>query len=633
MEVKRENSLIILRSLLLLFIEAAVLVLVIQKLHVGNTDTALIWAIQHKKIFFVTTGALALIGIFFDALFGRFWIANSIVLTFGVVFAFVNQQKMAARNAPLLPSDLLFIKEPGEMMKMANQKSLITILVGLVLLVVITFLLEKFLPIKWSKLKRFWLIRAVILVCTIFIFSGVFKITQPNTMANRFSNWMENKQDFWNPASTASQDGPLLTFVNFMGSKIMKKPSGYNQQTMKKIAQKYEKEAQSINKSRPKKDINKQTLIYVLSESFADPQRVPNLQVNQDPVPEVNAIKQKTTSGLMLSSGYGGGTADIEYGAKTSWNLQFFDPSMTTPFAQLVPKKDYNPNVADLFKRKNAIHPYLGTFYGRRDAYKKFGFQTFRSTDGQGKNETLKYKKKIQRSTLVGDDQAYKNVYWQLNHEKRGQFINLITMQNHFAYGNKYDQYPHVASGPAITDQKNADEIKYYMEGISLTSKYTQQFLDQLDKYQRPITLVWYGDHLPGIYSGVDMNKNYIRLHESDYFIYSNRYARQHGYSFGKQKDGVQVVSPNTFTALALKQMNQKVNPFYALMTEVQAKLPAQNLGNSSDQNGLMVDENSQQVLSKSLSKEQKSLLRDYKLVQYDNTAGKHYLKDLHFMK
>lgn len=68
-----------------------------------------------------------------------------------------------------------------------------------------------------------------------------------------------------------------------------------------------------------------------------------------------------------------------------------------------------------------------------------------------------------------------------MNHEKRGQFINLITMQNHFAYGNKYDQYPHVASGPAITDQKNADEIKYYMEGISLTSKYTQQFLDQLD--------------------------------------------------------------------------------------------------------------------------------------------------------
>jgi hypothetical protein len=32
------------------------------------------------------------------------------------------------------------------------------------------------------------------------------------------------------------------------------------------------------------------------------------------------------------------------------------------------------------------------------------------------------------------------------------------------------------------------------------------------------------------------------------------------------------------------------------------------------------------------LSAEQKSLLKDYKLIQYDITVGKNYLKDLGFM-
>src|SRR5699024_5214438 len=201
----------------------------------------------------------------------------------------------------------------------------------------------------------------------------------------------------------------------------------------------------------------------------------------------------------------------------------------------VVMKNKYNSSVAELFKRKNAIHPFVGTFYQRREAYDRFGFQTFRTTDGKEKNEKLKYQKKIQKSDLVGDDQAYKNVIWQLNKEKRGQFINLITMQNHMPFTDKYEEYPYTASGSAVANPQNAEQVKHYMQGISLTSQYTQKFINKLDKYKRPITVVWYGDHLPGIYGGDDMNNYYVPLHETDYFIYSNKYARKNGYSVGKQ--------------------------------------------------------------------------------------------------
>ena len=45
---------------------------------------------------------------------------------------------------------------------------------------------------------------------------------------------------------------------------------------------------------------------------------------------------------------------------------------------------------------------------------------------------------------------------------------------------------------------------------------------------RKPITIVFYGDHLPGIYKN-KMLKDGLKLHETDYFIYSNTYAREHG--------------------------------------------------------------------------------------------------------
>ena len=54
------------------------------------------------------------------------------------------------------------------------------------------------------------------------------------------------------------------------------------------------------------------TVIMILSETFSDPTRVPGIELTEDPMPDIRSIKETTTSGLMLSPGYGGGTANIE---------------------------------------------------------------------------------------------------------------------------------------------------------------------------------------------------------------------------------------------------------------------------------------------------------------------------------
>ena len=92
----------------------------------------------------------------------------------------------------------------------------------------------------------------------------------------------------------------------------MIKPKDYSKSSIQKIEEKYKKVAGDINLTR-KENINEQTVIYVLSESFSDPSRIEDVKVSSNPIPKIQEIKKRTTSGLMKSDGYGGGTANMEF--------------------------------------------------------------------------------------------------------------------------------------------------------------------------------------------------------------------------------------------------------------------------------------------------------------------------------
>ena len=60
-------------------------------------------------------------------------------------------------------------------------------------------------------------------------------------------------------------------------------------------------------------------MIMILSESFSDQRAFPASPCRKTRCLIFEALKNTTTSGLMLSPGYGGGTANIEYQALTGW--------------------------------------------------------------------------------------------------------------------------------------------------------------------------------------------------------------------------------------------------------------------------------------------------------------------------
>lgn len=151
--------------------------------------------------------------------------------------------------------------------------------------------------------------------------------------------------------------------------------------------------------------------------------------------------------------------------------------------------------------------------------------------------------------------------------------------------------------------------ISNYSAGLSYTDKAVQKFIEQIDKINKPITLVFYGDHLPGIYSNVDENS--LEARETDYFIYSNKYARLHG---AKNLKHVKYVSPIDFIALTAEQTNSKVSPYYALLTEIQKELPTIKVyAYNNGKKPVFVDKKGKTVKYEQLTKKQKQLYNDLK--------------------
>ncbi|WP_334352506.1 LTA synthase family protein [Companilactobacillus sp. HBUAS56257] len=571
--------------------------------------------------YILTVIILFLIYLGLYGLFNRFFVSSAIYFVFFAIYAIADYLKVKYRSEPILPSDLSMLKNIKGLLSMVTPKIITIVVIFLIILIVIFGLLEKFVGKKMLHFNH--ITRLIFIALAALSIGSFYTASDDNSMTYKvlakagYTNYASNINQ------SANSNGPMLTFLGNMYVDVMDKPDGYSKEKMASIVKKYKKTAKQINRKRSNNDLSKQTLIFVLSESFSDPSRVPNIKLNQDPIPNIRNIKQNTTSGLMMSSGYGGGTANMEYMTLTGLALNQFSDSLQSPYTQVVNKQEDPINIANSFKTSSAIHPFHGNFYNRNSVYEKFGIKTFKNIDTTGSLK-LKYTDVLPQMEYVSDQSAYKDTLEQINSVNGGQFINLVTMQNHMPYTNNYTNNPYKVSGSGVSDSSRS-QVENFSQSLNYTDSSTKEFLEELDKLNKPVTVVWYGDHLPGIYDGNDIYKYNVQEHQTDYFIYSNKYAREHGDGTTKLNANTKVTDPNGFIPLALKQMDQKVTPYYALLTKVQEKVPAMAKNIDEGTNNLYVNENSKSV--DKLTKQQQKIVDDYKLVQYDLTAGKGYSK------
>lgn len=600
-------------------------------------------------VFVLNVILVALLYLMLLMLFNRFWTASIVILAVGIIVAAIEHFKVKIRYEAILPADLGFLgSNTGNMLTFIPAGAHVTILVALgafaVLLALILVLRHfdgrKGRMIRTDNLSLNLTSRLILLLLPILVFAlYCIHVSTTDSLANKFSRALGDTPSMWDSVYDAQRNGPLVAFTRQLNPKIMDKPSNYSEETMKKVAARYQKEAETINASRTN-NLTDSTVVYVLSESFSDPSRVPGLKTNKDSMPNIRKIKAGTTSGLMLSSGYGGGTANLEYMGLSGLSMANFKSSLSSPYQQLVPSQHWTPTINQLWGAPvNSLgyHPYESSMYSRATNYKKFGFSHFYTLTGP---DVIKYQDKIDESPYVSDKSSYDSALEGIKSGKTNKFIQIITMQNHMPYHEWYENNDYTAestTGTPLGDDEQ-QSIETYQKGVEITDQATQEFLNELDALDKPVTVVFYGDHLPGIYSSAsEDDNNSLALHLTDYFIWSNKASSSQG---NKASDAA-YSSPNFFVAQAADHMNAKVSPYLAFLTEMHSKIAAmeppvvnkiQGWDRIPEGQNVYLDQNGNPMSTDDFDKETKQLLADYKLIQYDITAGKNYLKDTDFM-
>lgn len=613
--------------------------------------------LEQKYQFLLNFIGIGLIYLVLILVLNRFWIATVIFGVAMTAYGVANSIKMRLRNEPILPSDLSFILNgnSGSLLSFIpkDQQTLvsgtITVLAWFSCICVLFFILDgrrRFIHCSWkqpfssAKNVAGTLTRIIAAVLSIALLASyTCNLNIPGAWSYVLATNLGYKPVPWNTYEDATSNGPATTFESLVRIKAMEKPEGYSQKNMESIAQRYAKEADNINSSRTN-NLTDSTVIMILSESFSDPTRVPGVSFSIDPMPNIRSIKDSTTSGLMLSPGYGGGTANIEYQSLTGMSLASFNDQFISPYQQLVPNMKSAYSFNQIWNEachstcSVAYHPYYKSFYLRDSNYKKFGFKFFRTLDS---SPMISHQDHIDNSIYVSDAASYQNVLDYLQQSTdQSQFIQLVTMQNHLPYSDWYvdNEFKDADISSDINDAER-QQIDTYAKGVSHTDSATINFLNQLNELQKPTTVIFYGDHLPGIYQTAAMEKrNQLALHESDYFIWSNAASSSSETKLSPEESNYS--SSNYFIASAAEHMNAKVSPFLALLTELHEEVPSMGrFASTNDSWGsgsaTYLNSDGSIVKKKNLSQKARQLLKDYSLVQYDMTSGKNYLQNLNF--
>ena len=516
----------------------------------------------------------------------HFLSATLFIIVVGVIISVVNNIKEGLRSEPLLITDFVWLKEISLLTSFVDKNVIIYIVLGVIVTLGVYILLRKrILPGKIFNIKR---LRFSFLGALIGL--GVFnfivfrnetdaKIIDNIPVVSKVNNWFDIN---WMGFSTnASYKSLTYVWTKQLTKSVMETPDGYSEEKIKEIAEKYRNEASIINASRTN-NIEDQTVIFILSESFSDPSRVPSVVLSQDAIPNISQIKNEYTSGLMLSDFYGGGTANMEFQALSGLPYSNYSSSVSTIYTEVVPKMSYFPSISNEFSAENRIvlHPSAATNYSRLSVYKQLNFNKFIAlSDSVDKFSNISY-----TGVYVNDATVYENVLKNIDVNGEGKFFSVITMQNHVPW-NASEPKELVAYSEKLNDAEN-NTLTNYAHLLYQTDLETENFLEQLKEVNSKVTVVFYGDHLPGLYPQSIFSDNPESQYQTDYFIWSNYETSNLNYP---------IISSSDFPAELLLQTNSKVSPYYALLT------------NKLNGDGEAVE--------------------DLKFVQYDITLGKGYLK------
>ncbi|UXS01482.1 LTA synthase family protein [Agrobacterium tumefaciens] len=557
-----------------------------------------------------TIASLALLIIALDAVFGRRYLSLIVIAPTLLLVALISAQKQTYLSDPLYPSDLLFGRQIVELLPtMLKAQPLVAALVVLGLCAVVGVLVFAWISVRKHAPSLRWRERVLSLALALPLLAGLGSL-----MEYSHYSWMRDRLNIipmmWDQKENYRHNGFLMAFAFNIPMANVSAPDGYSENTIAELMP--DSSAFAANKS------DYPDVIMLMSESLWDPTRLKNVELSADPMPAIRA-KQ---SGNVFSPEFGGMTANVEFEALTGFSNAFL-PYGSIPYQQYIRRPV--PSLASFFRGEGysaiAMHPFQEWFWNRKEVYKNFGFEEFRS------EETLPPMEK--RGNFASDDALMEEIMTTADQTANPLFLFAVTLQGHGPYeADRYAANTIGVSGDLSAPASQA--LTTYTQGVVEADESLVKLMKWAKKRDRETIIVLFGDHLPPL-GRTFMESGYMpgmvasrrapldvmkKEHETPLVVWSSKK--------GVQKN-IGTISPSLLPYHILKTAGFS-DPFYTdTLGELQDKF-------SVIDRHMLVTKEGDALPDWSISpKDVPQSVSNYRMLQFDMMFGKQYGRERFF--
>lgn len=479
------------------------------------------------QITFALGGFISLFVVFLILYFlgQRTGIAVSLGVIFFTLIGIIQDFVVLYKSSPILPSDIYSIGtaaavSSGYDLTLSKDALWLLVVCGVVL-----FLLEFMVPKIGGSRKRAGASIVVNMACAIALGWSSCACFSSIDISEAFGT----DKVAWLPLSTYKYQSFVPSFLTLAQQMRVEAPDGYTLEGAEQLeatyAATYDATADplvSVVASNQFAEV-KPTVIAIMNETFSDLSLMDGLGVGYQGPMYLNALADAALTGNLSVSVHGGGTANSEFEFLTGNSMAHLGVSLypyntfSLSGASSLPRQ-----FSELGYKTTAIHPNFAGNWNRDKVYEELGFDEFIDIEGFESAETY--------HAGVSDTATYDKVLELLRGDDSPHFIFDLTIQNHGGYAMGNDaQYLPWFDFPAV-DEPLDSQMNEYLACIEQSDLALASFIEELRTLDRPVVVVFFGDHQPGIsfdfneamYPGEDVVTHAERIYTTRYFIWAN---------------------------------------------------------------------------------------------------------------
>lgn len=323
------------------------------------------------------------------------------------------------------------------------------------------------------------------------------------------------------------------------------------------------------------------SVICIMNESFADLSSLDGATWGYAGTTRYQAIDDALARADLNVSVMSAGTCNTEFEFLTGVPLAYVgDGKYPYSLYDLSSAPSLARQFSELGYSTTALHPNFATNWNRDRVYRALGFDEFLSIEDFEGAETY--------HSGVSDAETYDKVLELLEASDDPQFIFDVTMQNHSGYdqNNLGDVPQYEIDG--LSDYDNA-RLSEYVACAEESDRALAEFLDELRELDRPVVVIFFGDHQPSVasvasdalYPGEDELTHSLRTYHTTYLVWAN-----YDVAGAEQASGGAATSPAYLGALTAQAIGAPLTDYQKTQLVAHESMPSLTLVGYQDAGG-----------------------------------------------